>query len=116
MKPERARRGVVDEPPIFAAARARAIGSCQLAPGESVLTGLTRSRVASRSASSSPKNSVIATMTPVIAAKRRNAAARNAIYWCHLRQNAGFMMCAWILAKLALVRPLVVEPVTPGWK
>jgi hypothetical protein len=55
-------------------------------------------------------------MTPVIAAKRRNAAARNAIYWCHLRQNAGFMMCAWILAKLALVRPLVVEPVTPGWK
>src|SRR4051794_22732968 len=76
--------------PLAVAARvltARARGSDQSAAGELIDTGLTRSRVASRSASSAPKNSVNARMAPVHDAKRRKIAAGNPIHRCHFRQN-----------------------------
>src|SRR4249919_1740404 len=66
---------------------ARASGSDQSFGGEASVTGLTRSRVASRKASSAPKNSVKAKMAPVHDAKSRKRDAGKPIQRCHLRQN-----------------------------
>src|SRR6266404_828504 len=68
-------------------------GSVHDAAAERIVTGLTKARVASRKASSSPKNSVKATRTPVTAAKRRKSAAGKPIHRCHLRKKAGFTRC-----------------------
>src|SRR4051812_36274739 len=69
-------------------ARAFATPALQLSDGLAAVTGLTRSRVASRRASSSPKNSVTATATPVKAAQARKMEAGQPIQRCQRRQNA----------------------------
>src|SRR5262245_3385716 len=78
--------------PVLAAtvASAAPIGPDQSFAGDVVVTGLTRRRIASRNASSSPKNSVKARINPVVAANSRNKDAGNPIHRCHLRQNARF--------------------------
>src|SRR5262245_1073697 len=67
-------------------------GSANALCGDDVDTGLTRSRVASRSASASPKNSLHATRKPVTAANRRTRSSGNPIHLCDLRKDAVFMM------------------------
>lgn len=72
-------------------AMALASGSVHASGADDVDTGLTRSRVASRRASASPKNSLKATSMPVIEANNRKAAAGKPIHRCHLRHHAVFM-------------------------
>src|SRR2546423_13507561 len=72
----------------FTAVRARATGSLQFVAGDAVVVELTKARVASRSASSAPKNSVKPTTTPVIDAQSKNSVAGKAVHRCHFRQKA----------------------------
>ena len=74
-----------------AAAIALAIDSDHAVDGDDVETGLVRSRVASRKASSAPKNSVVATRKPVVAANNKNSAAGKPIQRCHRRHHAVFI-------------------------
>src|ERR1044071_7404638 len=69
---------------------ARPRGSAQSAAGEAEVTGLMRSLVRSRRASSAPKNSVFASHRPVPAAQMRKIVAGKATQRCHLRQKAVF--------------------------
>src|SRR4051812_5025991 len=66
------------------------MGSVHADGADADVTGLTRLRVASRSASSAPKNSVKARTNPVIEANSRNSVAGKAIQRCHFLQKAVF--------------------------
>src|SRR3954462_13351353 len=72
----------------FTAASAFPTGSPQAVAGDDTDTGLTRSRVFSRSASAAPKNSVNARIIPVTETQSRKRVAGKAIQRCHLRQKA----------------------------